>query len=86
MLQYIGKKIKYPAMAQRENIQGLVVVTFVVAQNGDIKDAEVVKGLGYGMDEEAIRVVSSMPRWKPGKQNGKPVPVRYTLPIRFSMR
>ncbi|GAB3202670.1 protein TonB [Pontibacter aydingkolensis] len=86
MMNYIGKKINYPSSAQRENIQGLVVVTFVVAPNGEIRDAKVVKGLGYGTDEEALRVVSGMPKWKPGKQNGKPVSVRYTLPIRFSMR
>ena len=86
MMNYIGKKINYPTAAQRENIQGLVVVTFVVAPNGEIRDAEVIKGLGYGTDEEALRVVKGMPKWKPGKQNGKPVSVRYTLPIRFSMR
>ena len=86
MLNYIGKKINYPSAAQRENIQGLVVVTFVVAPNGEIRDAEVLKGLGYGTDEEALRVVRGMPNWKPGKQNGRPVAVRYTLPIRFSMR
>ncbi|MBC5994757.1 energy transducer TonB [Pontibacter cellulosilyticus] len=86
MMNYIGKKINYPSAAQRENIQGLVVVTFVVAPNGEIRDAEVLKGLGYGTDEEALRVVRGMPNWKPGKQNGRPVAVRYTLPIRFSMR
>ncbi|WP_299825745.1 energy transducer TonB [uncultured Pontibacter sp.] len=86
MLQYIGKKVNYPRAAQRENIQGLVVVTFVVAPTGEIRDAEVVKGLGYGTDEEALRVVRGMPKWKPGKQNGRPVAVRYTLPIRFSIR
>ncbi|MEJ8803582.1 energy transducer TonB [Pontibacter sp. H249] len=85
MLQFIGRKIKYPAAAQRENIEGLVVVTFVVTKSGDISDVEIIKGLGYGTDEEAVRVVKAMPKWKPGKQNGRLVAVRYTLPIRFSL-
>ena len=86
MMKFIGNKIKYPGAAQRENIQGLVVVTFVVAPNGEIKDTQVLKGLGFGTEEEALRVVKMMPKWRPGKQNGKAVSVRYTLPIRFSMK
>lgn len=86
MLKYIGKRIKYPRLAVQEQVEGIVVVSFVVNRQGEITNAAILKGLGYGTDEEALRVVGSMPKWKPGKQNGKPVAVRYTLPIRFSMK
>lgn len=83
---YLDKRMRYPSEAQRAGVEGTVVVTFVVAPDGAITKAQVVKGLGYGTEEEALRVINSMPYWKPGKQNGRPVPVRYTLPIRFSLR
>lgn len=86
LFKYLGKKMQYPAEAQRVGVEGIVVVTFVVAPDGTITKAEIIKGLGYGTDEEALRVINSMPRWKPGKQNGSTVPVRYTLPIRFNLR
>lgn len=86
MLLYIGKKLKYPAEAQRIGAEGIVVVSFVVTQTGKISNAEIVKGIGYGADEEALRVIENMPYWRPGKQNGKPVAVRFTLPIRFSLK
>lgn len=86
LFKYLVKKMQYPAEAQREGIEGIVVVTFVVAQDGTITKAEIIKGLGYGTDEEALRVINSMPHWKPGKQNGRTVPVRYTLPIRFNIQ
>ena len=83
--QYLGAHITYPAVAQRNGLEGLVVLSFVVDQQGNITDIEPVKRLGGGTDEEAIRVVKSMPRWKPGKQNGRYVKTRFTLPIRFEM-
>lgn len=86
LFAYLSKKIRYPLEAQRVGVEGIVVVTFVVAQNGAITKAEIVKGLGHGTDEEALRVINSMPHWKPGKQNGRTVPVRYTLPIRFNIQ
>lgn len=86
MLQYISRKMSYPASAQRMGIEGLVVVSFVVDAKGKITEAEIVKGLGHGTEEEALKVVNSMPDWKPGKQNGRAVAVRYTLPIRFSIK
>ncbi|GAB3534439.1 hypothetical protein GCM10027443_21560 [Pontibacter brevis] len=86
LFAYLSKKMRYPGEAQRAGIEGIVVVTFVVAQDGAITKAEIVKGLGYGTEEEALRVINSMPHWKPGKQNGRTVPVRYTLPIRFSIQ
>ena len=86
LLKYIGRKIKYPREAVSEQVEGVVVVSFVVDRSGAITNATILKGLGYGTDEEALRVINSMPKWTPGKQNGKPVAVRYTLPIRFSMK
>jgi len=86
LFRYLGKNMRYPQAAQRAGIEGTVVVTFVVAPNGAITKAEVVKGLGYGTDEEALRVINNMPAWQPGRQNGRAVPVRYTIPIRFSLK
>lgn len=86
MMKYLGDNIKYPAVAQRNALEGLVVLQFVVDQTGGISDITVLKPMGGGLTEEAIRVVKSMPKWSPGKQNGKPVKVRFTLPVRFSIR
>ncbi|SFH27772.1 outer membrane transport energization protein TonB [Pontibacter chinhatensis] len=86
MMKYLGKNIRYPAAAQRAGVEGLVVLSFVVSSTGEISDIQVVKQLGAGTDEEAVRVVKSMPKWTPGKQNGRAVPVRYTLPVRFTIR
>lgn len=83
---YLSRKLRYPTSAQTNNIEGTVVVTFVIGTNGEITNVEVLKGLGFGTEEEAARVVASMPRWEPGRQNGRAVPVRYTLPIRFRMQ
>jgi len=86
LLKYLGKNIKYPAIAKDAGIQGTVYVTFVVDERGDVKDVKVLRSIGGGTDEEAIRVVENMPRWKPGKQRGKAVKVQYNLPIRFTLR
>jgi protein TonB len=83
MMKYISDNLEYPPMARENNIQGRVVIQFVVDENGKIIDARVVKGIGWGCDEAALKVVNSMPRWKPGKQRNKAVRVRYVLPIRF---
>ncbi|MEZ0538452.1 energy transducer TonB [Fibrella arboris] len=85
MYAWLGKNIKYPAAASRANISGKVFVSFTVNTDGSITDAQVLKGLGFGTDEEAIRVVKSMPKWKPGKQSGRPVRVKYNLPISFQL-
>lgn len=85
MYQYIAERIKYPSPAQRANVQGKVFVKFVVQKNGDIGDIKVLKGIGFGCDEEAVRVISKMPKWKPGKQNGNPVNVYFTMPIAFRL-
>ena len=86
LMRHIGKKLRYPREAISEQIEGIVIVSFVVNRNGEVTDATVLKGLGYGTDEEALRVIKSLPDWSPGKQNGKPVAVRYTLPIRFNLQ
>lgn len=86
LFAYLSKKMRYPGEAQRAGVEGIVVVTFVVAPDGTITNAKIVKGMGYGTDEEALRVINGMPHWKPGKQNGRTVPVRYTLPIRFNIQ
>jgi protein TonB len=86
LFKYLGKAIKYPQMAQDAGISGVVYVTFVVGKDGKISDAKVLRGIGGGCDEEALRVVRAMPAWKPGKQRGKPVTVQYNLPIRFTLR
>ncbi len=86
MLKYLSSHIKYPKAAQNNGIEGKCVLMFVVCENGQICKIEPVgKKLGYGMEEEAIRVVGSMPAWKPGMQNGKPVFVKFTLPIRYQL-
>lgn len=86
MYKYIYDKIKYPAIARENGISGQVIVQFVVSKEGDIQKATVVRGIGGGCNEEALRVVNGMPRWKPGKHNGRAVPVTFTLPIKFVLQ
>jgi protein TonB len=86
LMKYLGQNIKYPSIAKDAGIQGTVYVTFVVDEKGEVNDVKVLRSIGGGCDEEAIRVVESMPKWKPGKQRGKPVKVQYNLPIRFTLR
>lgn len=82
---YVRDNIKYPAAARRLGIQGRVYVEFVIAKDGSLTDVHVIKGIGAGCDEEAVRIVQAAPPWNPGKQRGKPVRQRYTLPIIFKM-
>ena len=86
MRKYLGKSSKYPQMAQDAGIQGTVFLTFEVDKDGKIKDVKVLRGIGGGCDEEAIRVVKAMPQWSPGKQRGKPVRVQFNLPVKFTLR
>jgi protein TonB len=86
LMKFLGNNIKYPAIAKDAGIQGTVFVTFVVDEDGNVKDVKVLRSIGGGCDEEAIRVVQSMPKWKPGKQRGKAVKVQYNLPIRFTLK
>ncbi|TDI71972.1 MAG: energy transducer TonB [Bacteroidetes bacterium] len=82
---YVGKNMKYPAQARRMGIEGKVYITFVVGKDGALTDIVVLKGIGAGCDQEAIRVLSGAPKWKPGKQRGRPVRVRMQLPIIFKL-
>ncbi len=86
LFKYLGKNIQYPQLAADAGITGMVYVTFVVDKDGSVKDARILKGIGGGCDEEALRVVKSMPKWQPGKQRGKSVKVQYNLPVRFTLR
>lgn len=83
--KYLGKNIHYPAVARENGTQGRVIVSFVCERDGSLTDIHVVRGIGDGCDEEAVRVLKSSPRWKPGIQNGKPVRVSYSVPIAFTL-
>ena len=85
-IAYLQQNIKYPEEAKELGIQGKVFVTFVVEIDGSITDVKVLRGIGGGCDEEAIRVVSSMPKWVPGKQRGTAVRVQFNLPIKFTLQ
>jgi TonB family protein len=82
---YLRTNIKYPAEARKNKIQGRVITSFVVMKDGSIGDVKVLNGIGYGADEEAVRVIKNMPKWYPGMQNGHPVNVQYTMPISFTL-
>jgi len=86
LLKYLQDNIKYPVIAQESGIQGRVICQFVVNRDGSIVDVEVVRGVDRSLDAEAIRVVQSMPKWMPGKQRGKAVRVKFTLPINFRLQ
>ncbi len=86
MVAFISKNLKYPLMALEAGIEGKVFIKFVVGTDGRIESAKVIRGLGGGCDREALRVVNTMPKWKPGRQNGHAVKVYFTLPIHFMLR
>ncbi|GGN10447.1 hypothetical protein GCM10010967_52890 [Dyadobacter beijingensis] len=85
MYHFLARNIKYPSSASRADVSGKVFVNFVVTTDGDIQDVKVLKGIGFGCDEEAVRVISDFPKWTPGRQNGKAVNVKYTVPIMFQL-
>ncbi|WP_373514651.1 TonB family protein [Persicitalea sp.] len=85
MHKFLGDNVKYPEAARRAKVQGRVFLNFVVTKEGEIKNVTILKGIGFGIDEEALRVMDKMPRWIPGKQDGKPLNVRYNLPIAFEL-
>jgi len=85
MLKFIYKHLRFPRMAQEQGLAGTVIVSFVVSPTGDITGIQVLQDIGGGAGEEAVRVISKMPKWKPGIQNQRAVPVRMTLPIRFKL-
>ena len=86
LLKFISRSIKYPMVAQENGTQGRVICSFVINTDGHIVDAEILRGIDPALDKEALRVINTMPKWKPGKQRGKPVRVRYTIPIIFRLQ
>jgi protein TonB len=86
LFQFLSQSIKYPVVAEENGVQGRVLVTFVVERDGSITDVKVVKSIDPSLDAEAKRVIRSMPRWKPGKQNGSAVRVKYTVPVTFRLQ
>jgi TonB family protein len=85
MMEYVAKNVAYPQEARDKEISGRVFVSFVVEKDGSIGEVKVMRGIGGGCDEEAVRVIKGMPKWKPGKQEGKPVRVSYMMPINFKL-
>ncbi len=86
LMVYLGKNIKYPTIAQENGTQGRVIIQFVVERDGTISDVRVARGVDPYLDKEAVRVVKSMPKWIPGKQNGKAVRVKFTVPVMFRLQ
>ena len=86
LMDYLSNNVKYPVVAQENGVQGRVVVSFVVEKDGSITDVKVVKSVDPSLDKEAARVVKSMPRWIPGKQNGSAVRVKYNVPVSFRLQ
>lgn len=86
MMKFLSDNIKYPVIAQENGIQGRVITNFVVERDGSITDVQVVRGVDPSLDKEAVRVIQSMPKWKPGKQRGSAVRVRFTLPVVFRLQ
>ena len=86
LMKFLGDNIKYPVIAQENGIQGRVITNFVVERDGSISDVQIVRGQDPSLDKEAIRVIKTMPKWKPGQQRGKPVRVRFTLPVVFRLQ
>ncbi|MBR6974904.1 MAG: TonB family protein [Bacteroidales bacterium] len=85
LMTWLSQNMQYPEEAQKDNAQGRVIVSFIVNKDGSIDEVKVMKSIHPALDEEAARVVKSMPKWTPGKKDGKPVRVRYSLPISFRM-
>jgi len=83
--KYMERNLRYPYQAQEENVQGKVFVSFVVEKDGSVSDVKVLRGLGFGCDEEAMKVIKKSPLWKPGKNKGVPVRVRYNMAINFQI-
>jgi len=86
MMIYLNKNIRYPVSAANDNIQGRVGITFLVKQNGTLTNFKVKKSIRKDLDDEAIRVIQSMPKWIPGTKDGKPIDITFYLPIIFSLK
>lgn len=86
LISYLSENIKYPKDAEKQKVEGKVMVTFVVEADGSVTTVQEVKKVFPSLDNEAVRVVSAMPKWTPGMHDGKPVRVKYTLPISFRLK
>jgi protein TonB len=86
LLQYLNRNIRYPEMAREAGVEGPVVLSFVVAEDGTVSHIALLKDPGASCGKEAIRVLSTMPKWIPGEANGRPVKVRFYLPVRFELK
>ena len=86
MMKFVSENVQYPEEAKEKEISGRVLVGFIVEKDGSVNEVKIVQGIGGGCDEEAVRVVKAMPKWKPGKQDGKTVRVSYTMPFFFKMQ
>ena len=85
LMEYIAKNLTYPQEARDKGIDGRVFVAMVIEKDGSVSNVKVLRGIGGGCDEEAVRVISALPKWKPGKMKGEPVPVSYQIPINFKL-
>ena len=85
LLKFISANLKYPVIAAENGIQGTVAIRFVVSATGEVTDVEILRSLDPSCDREAVRVIKSLPKWMPGKQNGRAVPVYFTVPVRFRL-
>ncbi len=85
LAKFLKENIKYPAIARENGVQGRVMVEFIIEKNGSITNAKIIKGVDPHLNNEALRVVNLMPKWKPGKHKGKKVRVRYSMPIHFRL-
>lgn len=84
--KFIAKNVKYPKEARKAGVSGKVYVQFIVTKEGNVEDVTVIRGVNKALNEEAVRVVSALPKWKPGLQKGKAVNVQYTIPINFALQ
>ena len=84
--KYLAQSVRFPVIAQENGIQGRVYIQFVINQNGEVTNADILRGVDPSLDREALRVVEAMPKWKPGKQRNRPVRVSYTVPINFVLQ
>ncbi|MCF8331705.1 MAG: energy transducer TonB [Bacteroidales bacterium] len=85
LMAYLNRNIHYPKEAMEKGIEGTVYVTFVIEKDGSVNKVQILRGIGKACDEEAMRVIRNMSRWKPGFQRGKPVRVQYNIPIKFQL-
>lgn len=83
--EFIGERLRYPPIAREQNVEGTVIVSFVIDENGSVTDVRPIRDIGYGCGDEAVRVIKSLPNWKAGTQRGKNVRVKMHLPLRFSL-